>query len=443
MKNKKILIPIFALILAIFMVSCVLAAEANTGATTAANTGISGSAGGSTSATRAAGAQAGAASPPATTTPPAAPKIPVDLSRNIGTTGTPTTGALTSTTLAPLTNALGVFVNFIFVDVSKTIGDLLFTRVLLWILLFTVFYAVLMNFGSKGGKSPFAKKNTALPIAAIVALISVYFMPDAFVLSIGTSYGLAVSFLLMTIPVVAIIFLANSVFPTSETKEPDAGKRRINHGGKAVIYYFLSTLITNYMSVMSVKDVKLNVASFSTSWIEMSNLAIAALMVLFMYHLIMAIFTGGGGKYEYGEKEGWFESLLKGGEGAAQKPLDASKPKEGEKEPDLSQIIGKIGDFRKKVQNYDAAVTQFEQQAEAVRTADETKLAEEMDGFLQIGREMRRRAADADAAASSVSDMSDLFRKLKNEQIVHLVDIIRTYRNAHSRVIDAINHATS
>ena len=414
MKNKKILIPIFALILAIFMVSCVLAAEANTGATTAANTGISGSAGGSTSATRAAGAQAGAASPPATTTPPAAPKIPVDLSRNIGTTGTPTTGALTSTTLAPLTNALGVFVNFIFVDVSKTIGDLLFTRVLLWILLFTVFYAVLMNFGSKGGKSPFAKKNTALPIAAIVALISVYFMPDAFVLSIGTSYGLAVSFLLMTIPVVAIIFLANSVFPTSETKEPDAGKRRINHGGKAVIYYFLSTLITNYMSVMSVKDVKLNVASFSTSWIEMSNLAIAALMVLFMYHLIMAIFTGGGGKYEYGEKE-----------------------------PDLSQIIGKIGDFRKKVQNYDAAVTQFEQQAEAVRTADETKLAEEMDGFLQIGREMRRRAADADAAASSVSDMSDLFRKLKNEQIVHLVDIIRTYRNAHSRVIDAINHATS
>ena len=52
-------------------------------------------------------------------------------------------------------------------------------------------------------------------------------------------------------PVIAIILLGHYVFPTTETKEPDVGKRRINHGAKALLYYFLSMLLKNYSSAIS------------------------------------------------------------------------------------------------------------------------------------------------------------------------------------------------
>ncbi len=341
--------------------------------------------------------------------------------------------------LSPLTDALDTFVSFVFVDVSEALGAILFIKLLIWLVLFTVFYAILMGVKTLG------KKKYALPVAFSIALISVIFMPDPFVLSIAFSYSVVVSFLLMAIPVVALLYLIykTKLFPTGPSE--NVSTRRVNHGIKAVVFYFLATLVTNYMSVVEVaigdNRIPLDVAVFSNNWVEMGNLVVAAAMILFLYHIIMAIFAGGGKETPTGE-EGILGQLLKPSEGKKEPEIPSESAGEEGKGPDLSPIVGKIGELREKVDNYETAARRILNQAETVRMSPDEKIEENRNEFLKNLRSMRGAGADVDSTANAVADQTELFRNLKDQHIVQLIDIVRTYRRANEELINAINLAT-
>lgn len=222
--------------------------------------------------------------------------------------------------LSPLTNALNTFTRFVFVDLSSALGEEILIRVLLWILLFTVFYAVLMNLNKQ--KSPFAKKNFAMPIAMVVALMASIFMPQNYVFLIAHGYSFVSSFLLLAVPVVAIVYLNHAIFPTSEEKEKDVGKRRLNHGAKGLLYYFLALLLQNYTNAIG--------AAKPYGFTEVFDFTISICMFLFIYHIIMALFSSG--ESEKGPHEGWFEGMPKPPQQPEPPKQSAPKQKEGREE---------------------------------------------------------------------------------------------------------------
>ena len=93
---------------------------------------------------------------------------------------------------------------------------------------------------------------------------------------------------------------------------------------------------------------------------------------------------------------------------------------------------------------YENLANQFRQSAEEIRRtpADEEADPELRDEFLNRARGLKRLAGNIDSTAHGISDQTDLFRKMKVEQIRRLMTIIRQYRIANEIVINAINDAT-
>ena len=78
-----------------------------------------------------------------------------------------------------------------------------FIRLLLAFLVFTIFYAVMVN------ASPlhFVKPNQAAVIAAILGIITAIFIPTAAILGIGSSWALVITFILIGGPIVGIFYI--------------------------------------------------------------------------------------------------------------------------------------------------------------------------------------------------------------------------------------------
>jgi hypothetical protein len=98
--------------------------------------------------------------------------------------------------------------NLSFLGMSDGSVVVALTRILIGILVFTIFYAVI-NMLSGGDKPtlPFIKKNQAMVIAAIIAIITSIFLPAHVLLAVGTGWATLVALLLIGGPIVGIAFL--------------------------------------------------------------------------------------------------------------------------------------------------------------------------------------------------------------------------------------------
>jgi len=81
-----------------------------------------------------------------------------------------------------------------------------FVRILIWLLLFTVFFAVIIGLGGKEGTAPmsFFNRGQAGLIAAIIATIGAIFLPAQVLLATGVGWATAIALLLIGGPVVGI-----------------------------------------------------------------------------------------------------------------------------------------------------------------------------------------------------------------------------------------------
>lgn len=99
--------------------------------------------------------------------------------------------------------------NLTFLGLSDGSVVAAFTRILIWLLLFTLFFAVLTGMGGAKGTAPmsFFNRGQAGLIAAIIATIATIFMPAQVLLATGTGWATAMALLLVGGPVVGLGYL--------------------------------------------------------------------------------------------------------------------------------------------------------------------------------------------------------------------------------------------
>lgn len=107
-----------------------------------------------------------------------------------------------------------------FLNIGPDVAVVAFVRLLIWIFIFTVFFAVITSFG-KGANNVlgFLNRGQAGVIAAVIATIAAIFLPADVLLATGTSWATAIALLLIGGPIVGLAWLCWK-FPGSgnETK---------------------------------------------------------------------------------------------------------------------------------------------------------------------------------------------------------------------------------
>ena len=82
------------------------------------------------------------------------------------------------------------------------------TRLLIWVFIFTVIFAVIAIASGKERKSlGFFQRNHAMVIAFVMATISAIFIPPSVLLAVGVGWATAVSLLLIGGPIVGLAML--------------------------------------------------------------------------------------------------------------------------------------------------------------------------------------------------------------------------------------------
>jgi hypothetical protein len=82
-----------------------------------------------------------------------------------------------------------------------------FTRILLWIFMFTVFFALTTFLGGDDGSLKFLKRNHAIVISFVIATIGAIFLPVQTILAVGAGWGTLISLILVGGPIVGIGYL--------------------------------------------------------------------------------------------------------------------------------------------------------------------------------------------------------------------------------------------
>tara|TARA_Y100000310_G_scaffold345611_2_gene467301 strand:+ start:6510 stop:7034 length:525 start_codon:yes stop_codon:yes gene_type:complete len=81
----------------------------------------------------------------------------------------------------------------------------MFVRVLIGILVFTILFALSSFMGTKN--MPWMKRNHAVVVSACIALITMIFLPVQVLLAAGGGFGVAVGMGLVAAPIVAIVVM--------------------------------------------------------------------------------------------------------------------------------------------------------------------------------------------------------------------------------------------
>ena len=109
--------------------------------------------------------------------------------------------------------------NLTFLGMSDGSIVVAFTRLLIWVLLFTIFFAVLTGLGGAQGTAPmkFFNRGQAGVLAGIIATIATIFMPAQVLLATGAGWATIIALLLVGGPVVGLGYLLLT-FPEKDTK---------------------------------------------------------------------------------------------------------------------------------------------------------------------------------------------------------------------------------
>ncbi len=125
-------------------------------------------------------------------------------------------------------------------DGSLVVG---LTRILIGIFVFTVIFALISSLGGKGDKSlGFLKKNHAIVIAAVLAIMTAIFMPGEVLLATGTGWATAVALILIGGPVLGIGYILWNI--------PDWMGSKGDTKGTVIIKFILCLLLFWILNAM-------------------------------------------------------------------------------------------------------------------------------------------------------------------------------------------------
>ncbi len=116
-----------------------------------------------------------------------------------------------SSTLRNVGNTILSIGNLNFLGIGGNSALLGFTRILLWIAIFTTFFAILTSFaagsGGKKGALGFFNRTQAIVVSMVIATIAAVFLPGSILLATGTGWAVVVAFVLIGLPVFGIGWL--------------------------------------------------------------------------------------------------------------------------------------------------------------------------------------------------------------------------------------------
>lgn len=202
----------------------------------------------------------------------------------------------------PLDVIKGVFDKILFIGSLKFIGisgTVPFTRILVWILTFALFLAVMTGLGAgregAGGTSTapfkFFGRRQAMIVAAVMATISAVFLPAAAILAVGAGWATAVGLILIGAPIVGLWYVLWNI-----SGKDAQGKALPDTKGIVLLKLLISMLLFWILSAMNheVRIVGFSPEGTATVAGTMANFlawALYIVSIMIIYYIIKFFFT--------------------------------------------------------------------------------------------------------------------------------------------------------
>src|SRR3989344_2017661 len=189
-------------------------------------------------------------------------------------------------------NKILSFGSLSFIGVS---GIVPFTRILIWILTFALFFSV-MSFLGAGGASErktfgFLKRNHAMVIAAVLATISAIFLPAAAILAVGTGWATAVGLILIGAPIVGLGYVLWNIPGEKDGKS-------LETKGTVLLKLLISMLLFWILSAMNFslqyeKGLYIGQASVAGTMANFIAWALYIVSIMIIYYIVKFFLVGG------------------------------------------------------------------------------------------------------------------------------------------------------
>ena len=128
--------------------------------------------------------------------------------------------ALADTFLSGIWDKMLWMGNIGFLGISSASAVVAFTRILIWILVFTIFFALIATFSAgkgQGGALQFLNRRQGGIVAAVIATITAIFLPAEVLLAVGSGWATLVAIILVGLPVFGIFWFL-WVFPRPDDR---------------------------------------------------------------------------------------------------------------------------------------------------------------------------------------------------------------------------------
>ncbi|HLD40360.1 MAG TPA: hypothetical protein VJB13_04420 [Candidatus Nanoarchaeia archaeon] len=226
-------------------------------------------------------------------------------------------------------------------------GMVPFTRILLAILCFTLFFAVLLVLPtSKDGKPRFIRQH-AIVISAVLAIMSAIFLPAQAILAVGVGWATAVALILIGAPIVGLgIVLWNT------PGKDESGKSKETKG-TVLLKLLISLLLFWILSAMS-NEAKVVGASPGSATVvgTIANFiawALYIVSIMIIWYIIKFFFTSSEDKEKQWQEGGKSLGKWIGDRAKTQKVEEEMARRAQEVREPLSYLVEAIDDTKKMV----------------------------------------------------------------------------------------------
>lgn len=206
-----------------------------------------------------------------------------------------------------------------FIGVSSVVP---FTRILIWILTFALFFAVAAVLGKRKEGTPLFSRSQSMIVAAVLATISAIFLPAAAILAVGAGWATAVGLILIGAPIVGLGYVLWKI-PSDEN-----GKSLPDSKGTVLLKLLISMLLFWILSAMNSSLQSQQDFGSATVAGTMANFIAWALYInsiMIIWYIIKFFFTSSDGSEEADKR--WQEGGKKMGKWLGKK-MEAQKAQE-------------------------------------------------------------------------------------------------------------------
>ena len=167
-----------------------------------------------------------------------------------------------------------------------------FTRILIWILTFALFFAVMggLGAGKQEGRLTFLERKQAMVVAGVLATISAIFLPANAILAVGAGWATAVGLILIGAPLLGLFYVLWKI--PSDKK----GKSLPDTKGTVLLKLLISMLLFWILSAMKYslqaeKGLYLGQASVAGTMSNFIAWALYIASIMIIYYIIKFFFT--------------------------------------------------------------------------------------------------------------------------------------------------------